>query len=43
MFAVGPFPGSVYYFTFSHKNQNGSIRVAFIPASATLAGAFGGC
>lgn len=35
-------PGLVYYLTFWYKTDERSIRVAFILASATLAGAFGG-
>ena len=41
-FEAGLFPGLVYYLTFWYKNDERSIRVAFILASATLAGAFGG-
>lgn len=36
------FPGLVYYLTFWYRTDERSIRVAFILASATLAGAFGG-
>lgn len=36
------FPGLVYFLTFWYKTDERSIRVAFILASATLAGAFGG-
>ncbi|KAI0385697.1 MFS general substrate transporter [Hypomontagnella monticulosa] len=39
---AGLFPGLVYYLTFWYKSDERSIRVAFILASATLAGAFGG-
>ncbi|OTA97839.1 hypothetical protein M434DRAFT_89364 [Hypoxylon sp. CO27-5] len=39
---AGLFPGLVYYLTFWYKTDERSIRVAFILASATLAGAFGG-
>ncbi|KAK0724216.1 major facilitator superfamily domain-containing protein [Lasiosphaeris hirsuta] len=39
---AGLFPGLVYYLTFWYKNDERSVRVAFILASATLAGAFGG-
>ncbi|KAI6715269.1 MFS transporter [Diplocarpon mali] len=35
------FPGLVYYLTFWYRTEERSIRVAFILASATLAGAFG--
>ncbi|KAI1811439.1 MFS general substrate transporter [Poronia punctata] len=41
-FEAGLFPGLVYYLTFWYKTDERSIRVAFILASATLAGAFGG-
>ncbi|KAI0145175.1 putative MFS transporter [Xylariaceae sp. FL1272] len=41
-FEAGLFPGLVYYLTFWYKTEERSIRVAFILASATLAGAFGG-
>ncbi|KAI1178537.1 putative MFS transporter [Nemania sp. FL0916] len=41
-FEAGLFPGLVYYLTFWYKTSERSIRVAFILASATLAGAFGG-
>ncbi|RDL39769.1 uncharacterized protein BP5553_04109 [Venustampulla echinocandica] len=39
---IGLFPGLVYYLTFWYRTEERSIRVAFILASATLAGAFGG-
>ncbi|KAK7924213.1 MFS general substrate transporter [Apiospora marii] len=39
---AGLFPGLVYYLTFWYKSDERSVRVAFILASATLAGAFGG-
>ncbi|KAH8645436.1 putative MFS transporter [Xylariales sp. PMI_506] len=39
---AGLFPGLVYYLTFWYKNNERSVRVALILASATLAGAFGG-
>ncbi|KAI6093398.1 MFS general substrate transporter [Hypoxylon rubiginosum] len=39
---AGLFPGLVYYLTFWYKTDERSVRVAFILASATLAGAFGG-
>ncbi|KAI1821581.1 putative MFS transporter [Xylaria intraflava] len=42
LFEAGLFPGLVYYLTFWYKKDERSIRVAFILASATLAGAFGG-
>lgn len=42
IFEAGLFPGLVYYLTFWYKSDERSIRVAFILASATLAGAFGG-
>jgi hypothetical protein len=41
-FEAGLFPGLVYYLTFWYRNDERSVRVAFILASATLAGAFGG-
>ncbi|KAJ7887893.1 permease of the major facilitator superfamily [Mycena olivaceomarginata] len=40
VFEAGLFPGLVYFLTFWYKKR--SVRVAFILASATLAGAFGG-
>ncbi|KAI0891707.1 MFS general substrate transporter [Annulohypoxylon nitens] len=39
---AGLFPGLIYYLTFWYKADERSVRVAFILASATLAGAFGG-
>ncbi|THX52523.1 putative MFS transporter [Aureobasidium pullulans] len=42
VFEAGLFPGLVYYLTFWYRTDERSIRVAFILASATLAGAFGG-
>lgn len=42
VFEAGLFPGLVYYLTFWYKSDERSVRVAFILASATLAGAFGG-
>ncbi|KAJ4291397.1 hypothetical protein N0V88_005990 [Collariella sp. IMI 366227] len=42
MFEAGLFPGLVYYCTFWYRNDERSVRMAFILASATLAGAFGG-
>ncbi|KAG8425657.1 hypothetical protein J3458_002337 [Metarhizium acridum] len=41
-FEAGLFPGLVYYLTFWYRHNERSVRVAFILASATLAGAFGG-
>ena len=38
----GLFPGLVYYLTFWYRNEERSLRVALVLASATLAGAFGG-
>jgi MFS family permease len=40
--SIGLFPGLVYYMTFWYRTEERSLRVAFILASATLAGAFGG-
>ncbi|KAL2064117.1 hypothetical protein VTL71DRAFT_4611 [Oculimacula yallundae] len=42
VFEAGLFPGLVYYLTFWYRTDERSIRVAFVLASATLAGAFGG-
>ncbi|KIW15800.1 hypothetical protein PV08_05850 [Exophiala spinifera] len=42
MAEAGLFPGLVYYLTFWYRLDERSIRVAFVYASATLAGAFGG-
>jgi MFS family permease len=42
MAEAGLFPGLVYYLTFWYRTEERSVRVAFILASATLAGAFGG-
>ncbi|PMD66800.1 MFS transporter-like protein [Hyaloscypha bicolor E] len=42
VFEAGLFPGVVYYLTFWYRTDERSIRIAFILASATLAGAFGG-
>lgn len=42
VFEAGLFPGLVYYLTFWYRTEERSVRVAFIFASATLAGAFGG-
>ncbi|OBT82784.1 hypothetical protein VE02_09275 [Pseudogymnoascus sp. 03VT05] len=41
-FEAGLFPGLVYYITFWYRTEERSLRVAFILASATIAGAFGG-
>ena len=43
VFEAGLFPGLVYYLTFWYRAEERSLRVAIIFASATLAGAFGGC
>ncbi|KAG8630689.1 hypothetical protein KVT40_002308 [Elsinoe batatas] len=42
VFEAGLFPGLVYYLTFWYRTEERSIRIAFILASSTLAGAFGG-
>ncbi|KAJ6492885.1 putative MFS transporter [Mycena vitilis] len=42
VFEAGLFPGLVFYLTFWYRTEERSMRVAFILASATLAGAFGG-
>ncbi|KAJ7271175.1 MFS transporter [Mycena rebaudengoi] len=42
VFEAGLFPGLVYYLTFWYRKEERSMRFAFILASATLAGAFGG-
>ncbi|KAM0459785.1 hypothetical protein ACHAPV_000036 [Trichoderma viride] len=42
VFEAGLFPGLVYYLTFWYRHDERSVRVAFILASSTLAGAFGG-
>lgn len=39
VFEAGLFPGLVYYLTFWFRHNERSVRVAFILASATLAGA----
>ncbi|KAK3313073.1 major facilitator superfamily domain-containing protein [Apodospora peruviana] len=39
---AGVFPGLVYYLTFWYRADERSVRVSFVLASATLAGAFGG-
>ncbi|KAI5859617.1 MFS general substrate transporter [Durotheca rogersii] len=41
-FEAGLFPGLVYLLTFWYRPEERSVRVAFILASATLGGAFGG-
>lgn len=43
VFEAGFFPGIVYYLTFFYPVQERSVRIAFVLASATAAGAFGGC
>ncbi|OJI96491.1 hypothetical protein ASPVEDRAFT_23500 [Aspergillus versicolor CBS 583.65] len=43
VFEAGFFPGMVYLITFWYRQEERSIRIAFILATATLAGAFGGC
>ncbi|KAJ7742251.1 MFS transporter [Mycena metata] len=42
VFEAGLFPGLIYLLTFWYRPEERSVRVAFILASATLAGAFGG-
>ncbi|KAL2268261.1 hypothetical protein VTJ83DRAFT_3107 [Remersonia thermophila] len=42
VFEAGLFPGLMYYLTFWYRGDERSVRIAFILASATLAGAFGG-
>ncbi len=42
VFEAGLFPGLIYYLTFWYKHDERSGRCAFVLASATLAGAFGG-
>lgn len=42
-FEAGFFPGIVYITTFWYRPEERSVRIAFVMASATLAGAFGGC
>lgn len=39
MFEAGLFPGLVYYLTFWYRHDERSVRVAFVLAPATLAGA----
>ncbi|KAJ6471432.1 MFS transporter [Mycena sanguinolenta] len=41
-FEAGLFPGLVYFLTFWYRPEERSVRVAFMLASVTLAGAFGG-
>ncbi|KAJ6578538.1 permease of the major facilitator superfamily [Mycena capillaripes] len=41
-FEAGLFPGLVYYLSFWYRTEERSLRIAFILASSTLAGAFGG-
>ncbi|KAL4803962.1 major facilitator superfamily domain-containing protein [Aspergillus unguis] len=43
VFEAGLFPGFIYFLTFWYNTSERSIRAAYILASATLAGAFGGC
>ncbi|KAL3450258.1 major facilitator superfamily domain-containing protein [Aspergillus insuetus] len=43
VFEAGFFPGMVYLITFWYRQDERSIRIAFILATSTLAGAFGGC
>jgi MFS family permease len=43
IFEAGFFPGMVYLITFWYRQEERSIRIAFILATSTLAGAFGGC
>lgn len=42
MFEAGLFPGIVYCLSFWYKPEERAVRIAFIIACATLAGAFGG-
>lgn len=42
-FEAGFFPAIVYLTTFWYRPEERSVRIAFVMASATLAGAFGGC
>lgn len=42
-FEAGFFPAIVYLTTFWYRPEERSLRIAFVMASATLAGAFGGC
>lgn len=43
MSVKGFFPGIVYLITFWYPVEERSVRIAFVLASATAAGAFGGC
>ncbi|KAK5723584.1 hypothetical protein LTR15_005283 [Elasticomyces elasticus] len=43
MFEAGFFPGIVYFITMWYPVEERSVRIAFVLASATAAGAFGGC
>ncbi|KAF2174737.1 MFS general substrate transporter [Zopfia rhizophila CBS 207.26] len=43
VFEAGFFPGIVYLTTFWYRVEERSVRIAFVLASATAAGAFGGC
>ncbi|EOD51663.1 putative mfs transporter protein [Neofusicoccum parvum] len=43
VFEAGFFPGVVYLITFWYPVEERSVRIAFVLASATAAGAFGGC
>lgn len=43
VFEAGFFPGIVYLITFWYPVEERSVRIAFVLASATAAGAFGGC
>jgi len=43
MFEAGFFPGIIYLITFWYPVEERSVRIAFVLASATAAGAFGGC
>lgn len=43
VFEAGFFPGIVYITTFWYRVDERSVRIAFVLASATATGAFGGC
>ncbi|EKG20901.1 Major facilitator superfamily [Macrophomina phaseolina MS6] len=43
VFEAGFFPGTVYLITFWYPVEERSVRIVFVLASATAAGAFGGC
>ncbi|KAI3058776.1 hypothetical protein CBS147353_10669 [Aspergillus niger] len=43
IFEAGFFPGMVYLITFWYRQGERSIRIAFVLATSTLAGAVGGC